>query len=235
MAHTVKKAASKNTRSMPKEQQQKNMKRLVWITCACIAAIIAVIVITQPSSDPVPFAYEKLPRLGNADAPVKIVEFGDYKCPVCQLFNQQIKPQLMQDYIDKGLVSFYFMNDTFIGPDSYTAALAAQSVFHQSPEDFWKFFDAVYQNQGDENTEWATPEFLVELARKENLPIDYDKLKQDIQNETYGAEVDEHNAYAQKIGVTSTPTLFINGQKFENTFDYNALKTAIDQAVKGGS
>ncbi|MFM1651629.1 DsbA family protein [Brevibacillus sp. B_LB10_24] len=235
MAHTVKKAASKNPRSMPKEQQQKNMKRLVWITCACIAAIIAVIVITQPSSDPVPFAYEKLPVLGKADAPVKIVEFGDYQCPACQLFNQQIKPQLMQDYIDKGLVSFYFMNDAFIGPDSYTAAFAAQSVFHQNNEAFWKYLDAVYQNQGEENTGWVKPEFLVELARKENLPIDYDKLQQEIQEKTHADEVDEHSAYAKKIGVTSTPTLFINGQKFENVFDYNALKTAIDQAVKGGS
>src|SRR5690606_17989243 len=46
------------------------------------------------------FAYERQPVIGNPDAPVKIVEFGDYKCPVCKRFAEEIFPQLKRDFLD---------------------------------------------------------------------------------------------------------------------------------------
>jgi protein-disulfide isomerase len=171
--------------------------------------------------------------LGSKDAPVKIVEFGDFKCPSCQYFSQEIAPQLEKDYIGKGLASLHFMNFTFLGPDSTTAALAAQSVYHQSNEAYWKFYDALYKNQGNENIQWATPDFLTNLIRSQGIAVDADKVMNDIKNKTYADEVDEHNAKARKAGVTGTPSLFINGVKLGNSMDYDAIKAAIDQALKG--
>lgn len=210
------------------------MKRLVWITAASIVAIFVIALIAKPKSASVQFAYDKLAVLGDPDAPVKIVEFGDYKCPSCKYFSTQIEPQLKKDFIDKGIASFYFMNFTILGPDSYTAALAGQSIFHQNNAAFWKFYDAVYKFQGDEKGSWATPEFLIELAKKEKISVDYVKLQQDIVSKTYRAEVDEHNEFARKSGVKGTPALFINGKKFDDAFDYNALKKAIEEARKDG-
>ena len=77
---------------------------------------------------------------------------------------------------------------------------------------------------------WATPQFLTDLARKEGLPIDYDKLLSDITGKTYQKEVDAHNSFARTNRVSSTPTLFINGKQFDNANDYNALKAAIEEA-----
>ncbi|PZE20864.1 DsbA family protein [Paenibacillus xerothermodurans] len=204
----------------------------MWSTVAFVAAVIAALIIFSPKAAPTEMPYDKLPVLGNKNAPVKIVELGDYKCPTCQYFSQQVAPQLKKEYIDTGIASLHFMNLTILGPDSNTAALAGQAVYHQNNDAFWKYYDAVYKNQGDERTQWATPEFLTDLARREALPIDYDLLKQDILSKKYQSEVDEQNAFARQNQVTTTPTVFVNGKKLDG-FDYNSLKAAIEEARKG--
>jgi protein-disulfide isomerase len=229
--NTNKKATRREER-IQQAKQQARMKRLIWITAAAVILIIAVIAIAQYKPKPVEIAYDKLPILGNANAPVKIVELGDYKCPTCKYFSQEIEPQLKKDFIDTGKAALYFMNFTIIGPDSNTAALAAQSVFHQNKDEFWKFYDAIYKNQGDEKVQWATPQFLTDLAKKEGIKVDYDKLLKDINDKTYQSEINEHNAFAAKNLMNSTPTLMINGKKIAG-FDYNSVKTAVEQATKG--
>ncbi|MFE5324542.1 DsbA family protein [Paenibacillus sp. NPDC056579] len=230
---TAKKSVYKELRKQEKLKEKARMRMIMWITAACVVALIAIAIIAMPKAAPVEMPYESMPVLGKPDAPVKIVELGDYKCPSCQVFSQQIEPKLKKDFVDTGIASFHFMNYTIIGPDSNTAALAGQSIFHQNNEAYWKFYDAIYKNQGDERTPWATSAFLTDLARNEKLPIDYDKLKQDIENKTYQNEVDAHNSFASRNRVTGTPTLFINGKKFDEAFDYNKLKAAIEQAQKG--
>jgi protein-disulfide isomerase len=218
-------------------QQQKQMRRIVWITSLCIVALIVLALVFKPKASPAEFAYDTLPMLGSPDAPVKIVEFGDFKCPSCRDFSQKIKPQLEKDYIDTGKASFYYMHDLIISPDadSYTAALAATAVYHQDKHSFWPFYDTVFQNQGDERTTWATPEFLTDLARKKGLPVDMDKLKRDIVSKTYADEVDKQDAQSRRMRVDSTPTLYINGKEIPNPFDYNALKKEIEQAIQEAS
>ncbi|BCG59415.1 DsbA family protein [Paenibacillus sp. URB8-2] len=184
------------------------------------------------SASPVSFKYDELPRLGAADAPVKLVEFGDYKCPACAQFSGVVKPQLVKDYIEKGKAALYFVNMSFIGPDSETASLAALSVYHQNSEAFWKYYDALYANQGDEKTEWATEDFLVELAQKEQLDVDYDLLRKDIQERTYEDELARDNATAKDSRVTSTPSLFINGIKANEPFNLEAIAKEIETAAK---
>jgi len=145
----------------------------------------------------------------------------------------------MKDYVDKGLVSFYYMNYLIISPetDSNTAALAAQAVYHQNNEEFWKYYHVLYDNQPqyasheDELKEWATPEYLVELAHQAKLDIDYDKLAKDIAEKTYQKEVDEQMQIARSLRITSTPTLYINGQKLEGDGSYASLTKTIDAAI----
>jgi protein-disulfide isomerase len=227
------KKANRREQRIQQAKQQALMKRLIWITAACVIVIAAVIALVQYKPKPLVLQYDQLPVLGDTKAPVKIVEFGDYKCPTCQYFSQNIEPQIKKDFVDKGTASFYFMNFTIIGPDSNTAALAAQSVFHQNKDEFWKYYDILYKNQGNEKIQWATPQFLTDLAKKEGLSVDYDKLLKDINDKTYQKEVDEHNAFANKNHFNSTPTILINGKKIDNGTDYNAIKSAIEKAQKG--
>ncbi|MCM3000577.1 thioredoxin domain-containing protein [Paenibacillus cellulositrophicus] len=220
-------------RKAERAAQEKRMKRIMWITGACIVVLVLLLVFIRPQSKEASFDYSSLPVLGNPEAPIKIVEMGDYKCPACQYFSQDIEPSLQKDFIDSGKAALYFMNYLIISPnaDSNTAALAAQSVFHQNKDEFWKYYHVLFDNQQDEKTEWATPEFLVKLARDNNIKVDYDQLSKDIEEKTYQDEVDSHMATGNKLRVNSTPTLYVNGEKVaENvTLDYNALKSYLDK------
>lgn len=221
-------------------KQKQRMKRLIWFSSVAVLLVLIIVVIglnlksSGTSTGKANFPYDTLPMLGSKDAKVKIVEFGDYQCPACKEFSQEVKPQLVKDYIDKGLVSFYFMNFSFIGEESTTAALAAQAVYHQSNDAFWKFYDALYRDQGAENSGRITPEYLVDLAKKENLQIDYDKLKQDIDSKKYQEEVDKHNAKTDELNIQYSPTIYVNDTQYAGNYkDYNGLKEAVDKALKG--
>jgi protein-disulfide isomerase len=236
MAQATKKSEYKSLRKIQQiqqEKQRKRMQKLFWITGIVVVAAIIAAIILAPKPDAAAFNYDQLPTLGKADAPIKIVEFGDYKCTACKAFSQQIEPQLKKDFIDNGTASLSFMNFTIIDPDSVTAALAGQAIFHQNNDAYWKFYDSIYKNQGQEHVPWATPDYLVGLAKQEKLDLDFDKLNKDIVDKTYQSEVDSHNLKANQLRVQSTPTLFINGVEFTGAFnDYEALKKAIEQAQK---
>ncbi|MFC0216652.1 DsbA family protein [Paenibacillus chartarius] len=219
-------------KKIEEQKQRKSMQRLIWITIAVVAVIVGLIWLAPGQNgggQAANISTEGLPVTGNSDAPVKIIEYGDFKCPSCQYFTQQIYPKLKADYIDKGEVALYFANFPFIGKDSFTAAYAAQAVYRQNSEAFWPFYKSIYDNQRDERTAWATSEYLVELASKANLGINLEQLKKDIDGETYKSEVQKQYNSGVSNGVNSTPTLFVNGVKFDKFSDYNALKQLIEQ------
>ncbi|GGA43054.1 hypothetical protein GCM10007416_15130 [Kroppenstedtia guangzhouensis] len=178
------------------------------------------------------FVYDKQPVLGNRDAPVRIVEFGDYKCPTCKKFAEEIYPKLKKDYLDNDKAGFYFINNQFLGKDSITAGIAGEAVHEQNPEIFWKFHDAIFEHQGNESEAWATKDFLVKLAKQAAPGIDYDKLEQAIDKETYKQQVEQDKAIAVQSGVRSVPTLFINGRPVPDSFDYEGIKKMIEEELK---
>ena len=206
---------------------------LIGGTIAGVAVLIAVFVIViaplLKSGGAGAFNYSSFPMLGNKAAPVKIVEFGDFKCPACKYFHDNVFPQLKAQYIDNGVVQFYFANFPFIGPDSTTAAIAGEAIFHQNPAAFWDYYNAIYTHQENEQTDWATPSFLVNLARTYVPGINYQKLAQEIADNAYSANVTADYQAGTRAGVDSTPTLFINGHKFLNFSDWPALQAAIAQ------
>ncbi|WP_460327649.1 DsbA family protein [Paenibacillus sp. YSY-4.3] len=220
-----------------KQNQAQKKRRIIWFSTVGVLLALCIIVLlipTKPSDKAESFDYASLPVLGDPNASIKIVEFGDYKCPACSIFNELVKPQIQSDYVDQGKAAFYFMNYPFIGPDSDTAALAAQAVYHQSNEAFWTYFDALYKNQPDEREQWATVDYLVELAQKESIDVDYDLLRKDIEEKTYQNEVDEHRNKANQLRVQGTPSIFVNGKPYNGNFgDYTEIKKVIENELKG--
>ncbi|CAM4234783.1 DsbA family protein [Paenibacillus typhae] len=230
---------SKNEKLVAQMEQQKKKTLIVIVATIAVVVIIFVGLFMLAARDsstagtsaaPVEFNYSELSRLGSEDAPIKIVEFGDYKCPACAQFAGVIKPQIVQEYVNQDKAALYFANLAFIGDDSKTAALAALSVYHQNSDAFWTYYDAIYANQGDENKEWATEDFLVELAQKEELPIDYDLLRKDIEDKTYNSQLESEIQLASASGVSSTPTLFVNGVMVDEPFNMEAIDAQIQAA-----
>ncbi|HET7628720.1 MAG TPA: thioredoxin domain-containing protein [Bacillales bacterium] len=233
------KKKKKNTRNkIPNRTRKTKAGRVQTIMFATLIALIVLIVgvmvyagVAKHQEDAAgraSFDYSRYPVMGDPDAPVKIVEFGDYKCPVCKRFDEQIVSQLKKDYIDSGKAAYYFANFPII-QGSMPAALASESVYHRQPELFWQFHDALYANQGPEDEDWATAERITKIGVTHVEGLNGDQLMKDIQNETYKTAVEQDRQKALNLGLNSTPSVFVNGERVAVT-SYEALKAVIDQA-----
>ncbi|TCP19982.1 protein-disulfide isomerase [Scopulibacillus darangshiensis] len=174
--------------------------------------------------------YSGQPSIGKSSAPVKIAEFGDYKCIYCKKFEETVFPKLKKDFIDKGKVQFYFINFPIIDKSSQLAANAGEAVYHQDPIAFWNFHKTLYEKQGDEREDWVTKELLTNIAKKTVPSLDVKKFQASLKDNAYQNDVIDDYNMAKSLGITSTPSLFINGQQV-SPFDYNKIKETIREAA----
>ncbi len=177
------------------------------------------------------FDLEGQPFVGDENASVTVVEFADYRCPYCKQFDEQIYPQLEDEYIESGDVKFYMMNYAFLGPGSTQAAAAGECVYEQDEEQFWDFHHAIYDNQGSESENWINQEFLMNLARDNTEGLDYDELESCISSQETLSEVQSDKRQGDQNGVGGTPTVFVNGEQIQNSMSYGSIKAAIEQEL----
>jgi protein-disulfide isomerase len=148
---------------------------------------------------------QKGTTLGNPKAPVTLEEFADLQCPFCRDYTVNTFPKLVATYVKPGKVKMVFQNYAFIGPDSLTAARAAEAAGNQNK--LWHFIDVFYNNQGDENTDYVTDEFLTKIGK--GAGVDVDKMLADRQNPKVDEAIAKAQQAAQQAGVNSTPTFLI--------------------------
>lgn len=221
--------------------QQPRPKKLIWITLAVIAVVILLNVISKQQADKEkqPIRVSELPSvvsqpvIGSENAPVTLVEFGDFLCPSCQVWNELYFPQLKEDYVDSGKLKVAYINTMFHGEQSKLAALAAEAVWVQDPEAYWIYHDALFKAQpvDDHHKQWVTRELLLDLAKVNTPQIDLEQLEKDIQNESAMAELNEDQELVTKYQVRFTPTIMINGIILDDPFNYEHIVKIIDQEL----
>lgn len=224
---------------MPKQKKKKtiDMQSLLFLTLLVVLLGIGVYVIVDSirgePANIVKFDYAKQPSIGSSTAPVKLMEFGDFKCPTCKRFHSDVYKQLKKEYIDTGKVQMFFTNYQFLGPDSLTAGMVGESIFKQNPQAFWKYYDVIYQNQQEESKVWATPAFLIDLVKKHIPEVDAEKVASDLQSKKYEKEVLADNSDAEnKYKLTGVPDVYINGKSIENPLNYQMIKEAIESELQ---
>lgn len=223
---------------MGNKSKQSKMKWIVLAT-AVLAVIVSVIVVflnqeEAPAVETAQVDVSGQPTLGEGNAPVTVVEYGDFKCPSCKAWGEMVYPQLVEDYVETGKVKFSYINVFFHGNESVLGSLAAESVYEQSPEIYWEFHKALYDAQPveDHGAAWITPEKLMEVASA--FPeIDQVRLKEDIEQVSQQEQLQKDEALVEEAGVSQTPTISVNGQQLEDPFDYDAIKALIDQELEG--
>lgn len=147
------------------------------------------------------------PILGSKDAPITMVEFGDYQCFYCNKFYHTTEPDIMKNYVDTGKVKLIFKDLTIIGQDSINAAYAAHCA--QEKGKFWEYHDALYNNWAGENTGWASPKNLLVFAKQVGITdSDFNSCMSDAR---YTSMVKGSVSDAQTLGLTGTPDFFIIG------------------------
>lgn len=174
--------------------------------------------------------YSSQPVLGDENASVTVVEFGDYSCPHCRGFHEETQQKLKDQYIDSGEVNFVYMHYAFLGPESTTSSVAAECVNKQDQKAFWNFHDAVFKNQNTQSSEWGDQDFLMELARNHTEGLDYDSLNSCISNRDTISDVNSDMEIGRSNDVDSTPTVFVNGKQVRNNFQ--SIKAAIEQELQ---
>jgi len=177
------------------------------------------------SIDPEEISLDK--SIGPADAPVVVVEYGDYQCPYCKQFAEGTERQLKENYVDSGQVRFVFRHLAFLGPESLLAAQAAECANTQ--DRFWDYHDKLFAEQAAENSGAFSRDNLKRFAG--DLGLDTEQFNQCLDANEYQAKVEQEVAQAQRLGIRSTPTVFVNGQLIENGSNYQVLQTAIKRAL----
>lgn len=170
------------------------------------------------------------PFMGQANAPVTIVEFGDYDCPYCLLFEQSVFPVLKTQYIETGQAKFYFVNYAFLGQDSVNAAAAARAVYEQDPDAFWRYHRAIFAAKESNPDQWASIDNLVSLAEEIVPEIDAAALREALEQRTYHRKVQADLEMGRRAGVRGTPSIFVNGRLLPDP-NYNTIVEAVDQIL----
>lgn len=215
------------------------LKILVIITTLIIALGITLVVLNNNKNSEVGETFAEQPpidgqpTLGDSDAPVTVVEFGDFKCPACKAWGDNIYPMLVNDYVDTGKVKFSFINVLFHGEESKLGSLAAESVYKQNPDVYWDFHEALFREQPSENhdSSWITPEKILEVANGVN-GIDTEQLKSSLEDNSEISEVNKDTELVTEFNVQLTPTIMVNGTMIEDPFNYEAIKDTIDNALE---
>jgi len=176
------------------------------------------------------------PTRGAKDAKVVVVNFDDFECPFCSRMHQTLFPELLKEYGDR--VEFIYKDYplTEIHPWATHAAVDANCLAAQDNDAYWDFADHIHANQQEVNSEKghdaqfaALDRLTLDQGKKHDL--DQAKLQSCIkaQNED-GIKASRHDA--ESVGVTATPTLFVNGQEMDGAVAASEVRAALNEALQ---
>ncbi len=140
------------------------------------------------------------PSIGPDNAPITVIEFSDFNCPYCRQFNQVTFKALMDAYPNQ--IHFVYRDFPITSQESYIAAQAAECAGDQGA--YWAFHDALFSGQYNLGRD-------AYQAYAEALGLNSDALLACIDSDKYGDEVQKDAHDAASLGVTGTPTFFVNG------------------------
>ncbi|BBI34089.1 DsbA family protein [Cohnella abietis] len=235
--------ANKNYKSNKKASSGKKnpAKTLVLYTSVLIILMVGLFFVNQANKEKqsmTPVAEQpsivNQPVIGQDEAKVTLIEFGDYKCPSCKKWSETIYPQLKAEYIDTGKMKLAFINTIFHGAESELGAMAGEAVLAQNKEAFWDFNMKMFEAQPTVNHDgpWIIEDKIMEIAQTLTPKIDLDKLKQDLSNKITLPEVQTDMALVNKYKVNQTPTIMINGITIANPFDIKSIRSVVDKELE---
>jgi Na+/H+ antiporter NhaA len=156
---------------------------------------------------------------GPVEAPVTVVEYGDFECPYCGRAEPVVR-ELLADFGDVRYVWRHLpLSD--VHPNADFAAEAAEAAAAQGA--FWEMHDLLLDHQGE-----LRPRDLQAYA--EQLGLDIERYREDLRHHEHAPRVEEDVDSADISGVTGTPTFFVNEQRHDGAYDIDTLSAAVRAA-----
>ena len=175
------------------------------------------------------------PVRGNKDAKVTVVNYDDFQCPYCSRLHQELFPQLLKEYGDR--VKFVYKDFPIaeLHPWATRAAINSGCLADQSPDAYWDFADYMHSNQREVNGEHGleAQSAMVDkitLLKGQQHNLDTAKLQACIKAQKDDA-LEASLREGEKVGVSATPVLFINGEEVEGAVPLSDLRMALDRAL----
>ncbi|MEO1562015.1 MAG: DsbA family protein [Pseudomonadota bacterium] len=188
-------------------------------------AIIAAPAFAQSADTPELVEIEDI-VIGADDAPVTVIEYASFTCPHCARFHEGPYKQLKEEFIDTGMVKFIY-REVFFDREGLWAAMLARCA---GPERYMSVADMIYEQQST----WPVrndPAQTEANLKKIGLVAGLDQATLDacFTDRTYAMSlVENYRANAAQDGVNSTPTLVVNGRKYNN-LPYEELKNIVER------
>ena len=169
--------------------------------------------------------------IGEADAPVTLVEYGDFQCPHCERAHRMVLPKVRSALGSKLRYVFRNFPLTEAHPNALHAAEAAESVAALAGKDaYWTMHDTIFDHQRD-GEDALDDEHLLEYAAGAGASAD--DVARDLDEETYEPRVKADFMSGVRSGVNGTPTFFINGRRFEGDWTVaSSLTAALEEAAR---
>ncbi|MBJ7455488.1 MAG: DsbA family protein [Thermoleophilia bacterium] len=207
-------------------------KRYIWGAIAAAVVVVAVLVgLSLAGGDDddavtgitgVAEVQQKLDGLdqagatiGDAAAPVEIVEFGDTSCPICKEASETTTPEILDRLVRTGQAKFTFRPVAFISNSSERGALAGEAAAKQDA--MWPLIELIYANQGPESEDWLSDDLLREAVTA--LGLDVAQWESDYASEAVASAFFDADAAWKAAGGTGTPTYVVTGPRGTETFD----------------
>ena len=238
---------SKRQMLREKRQREQNRNRVISIGAMVVGALILAFLFIYPNIKPIgdvisitpgEYPQAEMNAMGDPNAPIKLETWEDFQCPACKNFSEDVETLLIQNYVATGKVYYVFHHYPFIDDysgsgESDQAANASMCAGEQGR--FWDYKTILFANWNGENIGTFSDRRL--LAFGESLGLDMDKFQSCFNANTYKAQIDQDFADGASIGVSSTPSVFVNGVFVVNPNGanlvpgYEDVAAAIDAAL----
>jgi len=160
---------------------------------------------------------------GPEDAPITIVEFSDFQCPFCRRWHEQVYEPLLAAYPGKIRMVYRHLPLTSIHPDAFSAAEAAMCAGEQDA--FWQYHEKLF------SSETLGSEVYTQYAQE--LTLDMTVFEACMTEHRYQEAIQTDSDFAINLGISSTPTFFINGLAIVGAQPLDVFKQVIDKELAG--
>jgi len=166
--------------------------------------------------------------LGDVDAPVVLIEWADFFCPYCGVYARDTEPELIDRYVDAGILRIEWRDLPLQGDEALQAALAGQAAADQDA--FWELHEVLYEADLRRGDATFDREFLIEAV--EGLGLDVARFEASLDDPETLARVQEDAALAQGLGVTGTPAFIVGGRPMVGAQPVDRFVTLIEMAAE---
>ncbi|SRR5581483_7168811 len=174
------------------------------------------------------FAIRAANRKGKENSKVLIVEYADFQCPFCGRYHELVEPTILKQFVDTGQATFVYKHMAFLGAESVYAAVASECAADQGK--FWDYHDYLFEHQQGENEGAFEKDKLIGFGKE--VGLDMTAFEACVQNDATLERVRADTLEGRGLGVTSTPTFFINGKPVVGLASPDEFSRLIQEAMQ---